>query len=243
MILDNNLKRRGGDIVKSKSICILLVFLLTVVFQNKEISYANTNESLFSEILLESNSELIEYGLKMSLSEVRNEELLKSQLLDAFKCTLSDDKKTEKSHYIEFKNDELQGYLESVYESTGTVTNLEIIKHGQNLRLAELQDKLLNVLESNKVGKIKSLYRYIKAKTFDDDKEQLSDKIITKLRYNKAENIDKIDLGNTISITALTGRYERIKNGEAWIDFNSAICGYESGNYLIIGTPIIMKEY
>jgi hypothetical protein len=46
-----------------------------------------------------------------------------------------------------------------------------------------------------------------------------------------------------VNITALTGNYEKIKNGDSWIDFNSAVCSYESGNYLIIGTPIIIKAY
>ena len=226
--------------MKNKSICILLFFLFAVLFQNKEISYGNTNESLFNEILLDSNSELIEYGVKISLQEVKNEGMIKSQILEVFKCTLSEDIRTENSHYIKFKNDELEGYLETTYENKEKVTYIEIIKYGQKLQLSELETKLLSLLESNKV---KSLYRYIKAKTFDEDKERLSDKIISKLIYNKAGNIEKINLGSTISITALTGRYERIKNGEAWIDFNSAICGYESGSYLIIGTPIIMKEY
>jgi hypothetical protein len=210
------------------------------LFQNKQIFYGNTNESLFSEILLDTNSELIEYGVKISLEEVKNEGLIKSQILNVFKCTLSEDIRTENSHYIKFNNDELEGYLEIIYEDKEKMAEIEIIKHGQKLQLSELETKLLTALESSKV---KSLYRYIKAKTSEEDKEKLSDKIISKLIYSKAVNVEKIKLGSTISITALTGRYERIKNGEAWIDFNSAICSYESGNYLIIGTPIIIKEY
>lgn len=231
--------------MKNRSTCILLCCILLTLIVSNHISYANTTEGFFNEILMDTKSELIEYGFKISLIEEKNDEMILSEILNKLECqnTVLKDIKAEKSHYIEFKNEEVQGYLEYIYQNAQGSVNLEIIKIGHNLQMKEFENKLKIILESNDSCQVKSLYRYIKAKTNIQDTDKVVDQVIKKLRFNKAENIDKIELGNAVSITALTGRYEKIKNGEAWIDFNSAVCRYESGNYLIIGTPIIIKEY
>ena len=213
-----------------------------MIFVNKEISYASENSSLFEKILTTTKSEVVEYGLKFSLKAENNGEALVKQILnnlDIYK-SIDNEIRSEKSYYIEFKSEEVSGYLEYIYEESNKRINVEITKSGHNLELEELEHRLKKSVGSNNTF---NLYRYIKAKTEIADANENVNAIIKVLINNKAKNINIIDLGDSISMTAMTGEYEKIKSGDTWIDFNSAICSYESGTYLIIGTPIIMKSY
>jgi hypothetical protein len=234
-----------GDIVKIKVISSLLCCILLILFVNKEVSYADANEHIFKEILQDTKSQVVEYGVKVCVKVENNDEVLIEEILNKLKVNgdIIKDLKTEKSHYIEFNNEGEYGYLEYIYGTDQGVLNLEIIKCGHNLELKELEHRLKMIIRGTDEDKTISIYKYIKAKTNSTDTDQIAKQIIGKLKFNRAQNIDSIQLDNSVNITALTGNYEKIKNGDSWIDFNSAVCSYESGNYLIIGTPIIIKAY
>jgi hypothetical protein len=60
---------------------------------------------------------------------------------------------------------------------------------------------------------------------------------------NNASNIGTVEIDNGYSTVAYTRKYPVMKNDGKWIDFNYAVCSYSSGNYVIIGTPVIITTY
>lgn len=87
------------------------------------------------------------------------------------------------------------------------------------------------------------IYEYTKYKIKDNNLRNINSKVNTLLKSSRTSNLNETAISNGYSITGFTGLGRRIINMGSPIDINIAILSYESGSYLIIGTPEIMTAY
>lgn len=223
--------------------CIYSVLL--ILFVNNELVYASIRNIFFHELLVSTDSTIIEYGLKLSFNTDNNDKVQCFEMLRSLDISEADYKieisQNETSFCIDFQSENRYGQLVSYYNDLNGKISLEIIEKGDKLALQQLEHKLRQKLNIN--NQDITIFKYLKAKSNIESIDDINKIVIKELTKINAKHIESIGLGNGFSITALTGNYEKIKSGYTYIDFNSAICSYDSGNYLIIGTPIIMKSY
>ncbi|MGE5628724.1 MAG: YwmB family TATA-box binding protein [Solirubrobacterales bacterium] len=126
------------------------------------------------------------------------------------------------------------------------------------IKLAENQGevnvKTLSVDNYNKVKSIlqntlscadvkADLYEYTKYKINDNNLSNIYSKVNLILKSSRTSNLNETAISNGYSITGYTGFGRSIRSKGSPIDINIAILSYESGSYLIIGTPEIMTTY
>jgi hypothetical protein len=142
---------------------------------------------------------------------------------------------------LEFNNKNLSGYIESMRYDNYNVVIIQIsIKSSSNV-LSELKKKMLEAIGEDK--KDFQCYQNLKIRTFKDDIKEVNNDITELLKTLKSRNIDTIQMENGFSSVANTKRYNSIVNNGKQIDFNYAVCTYTTGNYVIVGTPIIITAY
>ncbi|MBL4935786.1 YwmB family TATA-box binding protein [Clostridium sp. YIM B02515] len=224
-------------------IFILILMLMISLGNYNDLSYAKKNVDLFNSILEKTEGKTLEYGIKASFDINNNGEeycikLLKKLGLNNGEVNVV---KNNDSYCLEFNNNVYKGYIESLANDNHNVVTVNISKNDSKNGLSELISLFENNIEQDK-GDIK-YFQYLKAKINDDDKNIVNNKVINILKEQNASNIDTIVLSNGFSTTANTNRYEPVTSDGEKIDFNFAVCSYSSGNYIIIGTPVIITSY
>ena len=89
----------------------------------------------------------------------------------------------------------------------------------------------------------KQTFKFIKAEVPCTDIHEVNNKVIQLLKKHNSVNINTIDINNGCSTVAYTGTSEYMLDQGKKMDLNYAICKYSSGNYVVIGTPIIVTPY
>ena len=224
------------------SLCLYLIIILGAI--NIDVLKARAKSDLIIDILKNTESDVIQYGIRISfLAENQSEEEC-GRILDNLKFVeyKNIDIVNEKDLYtIEFMTEDISGYIQYVKVDEGGSITLELIGNKPELGLNVLRNRAEKAVGNKR--KQQRYFQYVKASTKLSDITYAKDAIVDLLRKRNAANIDEIDLEKGFSITAYTGHYEQMKSGNKWIDLNCAVFSYESGNYVIIGTPIITTSY
>jgi hypothetical protein len=222
---------------------IIIVLIMSFVFPNNKAYFAQRNIDLFNEIIENTDSQILEYGVRVSLGINEDGEeycldiLRKLQVGNANINVV----KQEKIYCVEFSNKELKGYIESSSYDNHNVVIMNITQINSENKLSELKDKIKSALgETDKEAKY---FQYLKAKVNNNDKFKVNEDIKNILKEYKAVNIDTVKIENGYSTVAYTKKYSAMKNNGKWMDFNYAVCSYDSGDYIILGTPIIITTY
>lgn len=227
-----------------KNKIIILIFLCIISLINfKNLSFAKKNNEILNKMIDSVHGNTVEYGIRANFEINENGEkycldLLKELNLLSNNINITRD---EKFYSVEFNKAEENGYIEySSYDNHNIVT-LNIVKSDNINRLDELKAHIEMVI--SKEGNNVKYYQYLKAKILENENEKLNDKIINILKAENAINISSVNLKNGISTVAYTKQFNSIKSNGKLMDLNFALCSYSSGNYLIIGTPIIIEAY
>lgn len=147
----------------------------------------------------------------------------------------------KKENGFEFNNKNLSGYIESMKYDNYNLVIIQISTKSNSNVLSELKQKIFEAIGEDK--KDFQCYQNLKIRTFKDDIKEVNNDITELLKTQKSRNIDTIQIDNGFSSVANTKRYKSIVNNGKQIDFNYAVCTYTTGNYVIIGTPIIITAY
>lgn len=224
-------------------ILIIIFFVIISLVNYKSFSFARKNTDLFNEIISKVQGKTVEYGVKASFEINENGEDYCVDLLKKFNVTDGDVfiTKTSKFYSLEFNKNEYKGYIEySSYDKHNVVT-INMIKADNLNRLVELRKDIEKAIGKNE--KEVKYYMYLKAKVTESDNLKLNNEIISLLKEENAVNIDSVKIENGVSTVAYTKQFDAMKNNGKLMDLNFAVCNYLSGNYLIIGTPIIIEAY
>ncbi len=231
--------------MKKKNIIILsIIFALGIIFLFCDYSLANKNSDLFDDILKNTNSKTVEYGITAVFTTDENGEKLCEDILKKLGFSHKNGEsvlKNEKIYCIEFGKNNVNGYIETMkYENHNVITINMVEKDGKN-GLKEMKNKLQKCTEDKSVTV--KYFDYLKSKISDDNIDGTNNKVLKTLKSRGASNINASKLENGYSVTAYTGKYDVIQSNGKLIDFNYAVCKYSSGNYIILGTPEIIVSY
>lgn len=228
---------------KTKAI-IIIIFLIIMCF-NIQITSAYKENDLFKDILKETNSRILGCGVNSFFEyEGNNEEFCIKLLqeLGIYDISTVNIVRNDSIYRLEFTFNSTKGFIQSANNSNSITLNIDDIDSVENLAL--LEDKIRYIL--NRECKNIKNYRYVKAKLpnmKDEDIEKVEKMVINQLKNENTTNISSIKINNGYSINGYTQKYESIKSGNKLIDFHCIICNYDSGNYIILGSPEIRITY
>lgn len=199
---------------------------------------------LFDDIIELTEGDIMEVGIRFTFNIDENEKEVLDKILS--KLNVEDIKKVEKTtdhgnNSLNFNSEKVNGTITNIKEGTNSSIVLSIIEKSKYNNVQELKN---NIFESLNISSKNPKYSYhIKAKIPSNDISSINDKLISFLKDNGNTNIDSIKINNGFSTVAYTNLFEPIKNGNKRIDFSYAVVSYTSGNYLFLGTPILMIPY
>lgn len=239
--------------MKRKSISLLCIVLCLIILKiNVRFSNAQEEVNLIDEILLQTKSKTVEYGLKANFETTENPKEICSYLIQTLELNNSEIVlkriENEDSYCIEFSGKNVEGYIESTKYNNKDVITINISKIVNENGLESLKNKVSNSIGSR--GKNVKYFQYLKGKIGEnnafvgiDDINTINESIIKILKTHGTENIETVSINNGLSTIAYTRKYdEKVINNKV-IDFNYAVCNYSSGRYIIIGTPEIITTY
>lgn len=219
------------------SICIFICI-------NDIFKFHKTNIDLFNEILQVTDSKTLEYGVKVTFETDKDGQTVCNNLLNDI--GMREDSKINVfnkgvTYCIEFDHNDVSGYIESAENGKQNSIVINIIKKDNKNELNDLKKVLENAVGVN--NKNIKYFQYLKAKVPNTNLKETNNKVLKILKEDKAENIDTVPIESGYSTVAYTKQYETIKYNNKFMDINYSVCRYKSGNYIIIGTPIITTTY
>ncbi|MBZ9633008.1 YwmB family TATA-box binding protein [Clostridium sp. FP1] len=239
--------------MKRKSIALLCIVLCRIILQINVIS-SNAQEkvNLFDEILVQTKSKTVEYGLKASFKTGEDQKTVCNYLIKNLQFDNSEIKsnkyENEDSYCINFSNENIKGYIEALKHNNENVITISISKIDNENGLESLKNKISHAIPSR--GENIQYFQYLKAKILESNISELNEdtyavnkRIIKILKSHGTCNIETVNINNGLSTIAYTKQYGSMVNNNKLIDFNYAVCNYSSGRYIIIGTPEIITTY
>ncbi|GAA0177736.1 YwmB family TATA-box binding protein [Clostridium sediminicola] len=223
-------------------VCLFIVIVLT----NYKVSFAERKVHLFDSILAETNTKVIEYGIDEKF-QTTNGNISIDNLINLF-----DDKlfnystkiiDTEDVYRMEFNSKNGTGFISVVPYESKYLYHISILIYDDNIKIDDIENDLKGFTRNYNIENA-IYYIYAKAKLDKDiDIEEYNNKIIDLLKNYGSTNVKTVSINNGFSTIANTHQFNGKKSNGKFIDFNFATCNYESGNYLIMGTPEIIKTY
>ncbi|ABS34285.1 YwmB family TATA-box binding protein [Clostridium botulinum] len=231
--------------IKFGILIILLFSIIIVLFIPKNYSKAKDKDDLFFEIVDETNSNIIEVGSNVTFStKLQNEEIAKEicSYLGLDKDFNKNSINKNGNYNIYFYDEEVSGNISIKECNDENIVMVDFKSFTLNKSFINLKNNLKSYL--NLKNKKDYVFEYLKAENDSKNLKKLNDDIILILNKSNARNIEAIKLDNGYSTTAYTKRYTPIKVCGKKIDFNYAVCKYNSEKtYLILGTPQINLTY
>lgn len=239
--------------MKRKRTSLLCIVLSIIILQiNNGISNAQERFNIFDEILLQTNSKTVEYGLTTVFNTREERGQICNYLINnlklngkAVKLNIS---KNSDSYCIDFSGINSQGYIEAIKDNDVNDITINISRVSDENGLIPLKSKVSASISNR--GKNIEYFQYLKAKIGTGsanvkikDIYGINEMILKVLKFHGTKNIETVRLNNGLSTVAYTGQYDEKVINNKLIDFNYAVCNYSSGNYIIIGTPEIITTY
>lgn len=231
-----------------KKIGIIILFLcicvIIFIYENRTYNFNQKKIDFFNEILEATDSKTQEFGLKVTFETNEDGQTVCNDLLKTLE--MKDDSKINvfkqgSDYCIQFDHDDISGYIESIENDKKSNVVINIVKKGDINGL----DELRKTVEKADLGNNKNTkcFQYLKAKVPNSNLTEINSKVVKLLEKDSVKNIETEAIDNGYSTVAYTKQYEAMKYKNNYIDINYSVCKYASGNYLIIGTPIITATY
>lgn len=223
-------------------ITMIIIIFLGILYLNSYFPQAKENTNLFNDIINCAEGNVVEYGLKTSFETKDDGEKTCLSILKDLDNKFDIQVSKENNIYsVDFENDVTNGYIESVAEGKHNTITINISKKDSANNLLQLKNRVEAIIEKRNVNH--KYFEYVKAKISDSDLLGVNSKVTDLLKNNNCKNIQTISINNGYSTTAYTRQFENKLFEYGNSDLNYAVCKYTSGNYIIIGTPIIIETY
>lgn len=223
-----------------KSISIILIISTIITLINNIEIQATSNVDIFNKIISLTNSNIE----KVCVETIYSLEEEFDNYYEKINCQLNFNSNNMsnyidyKNNYIEFKIDNIKGILENI-DYNKRLIKLTLIEDSKENTINNLKKLTENILGKNYINQ----YSYIKTKLLDKNIKNLNNEIKKYLKDYKAENFNTIKLDNGYSTVCNTKLYKSKTIGDTCYDFQFAVMKYNSGNYLIMGTPEITLAF
>lgn len=183
---------------------------------------------------------VVEKGERITfkVNKVTDEELV-DMIKEAFnnideKLTL----KTSKENSFEFISKNINGYIEKDRNNVIIYVKTE----NNKISISQLEDEICKLVQGKGYDLQTNPYLIIKS---ENDANKAKENLLSLLKNKGAENIKELALEkkNRISISANSHSFSSTKILGVDVDVNIAVVNYNTGCYIIIGTPIIPITY
>ena len=208
--------------MKKKVYAIFVLITLLLNIEAIPINNFSSVEKKINEI-----SEFVENGVKVEYTtsnsieeEIKILELKLGKILNKYQIEFKDNSlniQTDNELYI------INVFQKNIY----TKVDISIINYDKDINLDTLMNRLRN-LKDNKSNNLR-YFQYVKGKI--NNKEEMANKL---KETKELKNINTLKIHNGYVGTASLYNGERV---------NYTISSYDTGSYLIIGTPIIFTTY
>lgn len=209
--------------------CFLYLFSLLTCQE----SMFNNDDTVLNVVTL-NNIQISECGVKVQYFTNNNilSELNKIQsILNIGENNIVIKEQRENSLYIEMNKDGTRYVIKGSAEDNLKVIELEIVKSTKDNDIKNLKKQLVKVQDDTWIKP--QYYSYIKGRIVDEKKDNI-EVLERKLITNGATEVKTIPINSGFTGVA------KFKNN---LRLNYAICRYDRGTYLIIGTPIIFTTF
>jgi len=226
--------------MKSKKIfvAILLVLLIAINFKVIKIN-AETSENYLGNVLKNTDSTIEEVGLNTNYKTNDNgKKECKMWLKDMTFTNKRVKVDNGKKYFVDFNDKNMSGYIESVKENNYFDISIYVKSFSYKNDIGELKRKVTKAINYKN-----TCYIYIKAKSKMKNVNQIVDEMQTYFVKKGAKGLKSTKINNGLSTTMYTGKYDYIFDNNKKVDLNYAVCKYNDGNYIIIGTPILNINY
>lgn len=206
---------------------ILKIFLIIVIsiFSIGAIPNSNKKEFTLLEEKLKKNNEFIENGVRVHYelsSNINEYNNLRNIFLLEFGENLN-----EKKDSIAYEDEDIKVLASFFYNEKTSFIQIDFINHNNKYNTGEMQEKLGKIININ--SKKEKYFSYIKLKIVEENKNY-NDEIIDKnLKDKEMINIENGKVGKAF-----------LKDDTR---VNIGYVRYNTGEYLIIGTPVIFITY
>lgn len=226
--LDNNFRGRAGDYNMKKIFFVFLLIFSLLIINGKEYE-CEAKKDLFNEVerYILNEYEFVNNGVKLEYTiktDINNE----LKRIDKIFAAKSDVIVTKGENWISVEGENIN-YSVNMYNYNELI-KVEVIVTNNDKTLSESYLKLLvqEIRNSNFIDE--RYFSFIKGKIKTEDKNAFED-IENKLKIKVNENLD-ISNGSIAKATMMDGT-----------NINIGQITYDTGSYLIIGTPIIFVTY
>jgi hypothetical protein len=223
---------------------IMLAFSIVFIMLFSTISAEGKDTQLFGNIIELTQGNIEEIAIKVTFHTYgKGKDELEKVLNELnIKDVDSVESSTDHGNYsINFSGEKVSGSIVNIIDGASSSIVLNIIEKSTYNNVEEIKNSIVNSLKlsSNNIQ-----YSYnIKAKIPSNDMRSVNDNIINFLKGKGSSNLESIDINNGYSTVAYTKSFEPINSNGKFIDLNYAVVTYNTGTYIIIGTPIIMIPY
>jgi hypothetical protein len=204
--------------MKRKSIALLCIVVSLIILQiNIVVSSAQGEVNLFDEIILQTNSKTVEYGLTTSFKTIEEPKEICNYLINALELNNKEVKlncfENESSVCIEFSGENFKGYIEATKYYDEDIIKIDISKTGNENGLVPLKNKISDAIGYR--GKDIKYFQYLKAKIQENNSNEgmesiyaTNQRIIEILKSNGSKNIETVNINNGLSTVAYTKKYQ-----------------------------------
>jgi hypothetical protein len=208
-----------------------------VILTNGNKKFVAENPEIISRIINISNGLIVTTGIKADFKVNTYEAVQYDSMLEKISnnFTVTGDLKNKDYYSIDFKEGGISGYLECIKDNNINNFSLCLEEESGKNNLDELA-KMITKLTGKKNEDLK-IDKYIKCKLENNNILKVNNELIEKIKVEGLKDIQTIKYNNGYSNVAFVQR----GNNKETVNF--VVCNYNSGSYLIVGTPEIFTEF
>lgn len=224
---------------RKKFFVAILLILLAIINFSVIKTNAEISDEYLNDALKNTNSTIEEIGLSTNYKTNNNgkkecDMWIKDMGLINKRVTTYN----SNSYCVEFNYNNISGYIESIKKTNYYDISINVKLFTNENKINELKRKVTKPIKYKSV-----CYEYIKAKSKIKDFNKINYNIKKFFIKNGAKNLETTRMNNILSTTMYTGKYDYVFDDNKKVDLNYAVCKYDNGNYIIIGTPILNINY
>ncbi|MBE6062239.1 MAG: hypothetical protein E7207_01460 [Clostridium butyricum] len=209
----------------------IVILILISFFNIGAFSENLVNEYSFNELenLCFAKNKFVENGVKVQYKTNIDKDTEEKKITNYFKEIGLNEKSSDKLNYV---NDALKVEADIWNDKLYTYVNVTLINTDVSYKTLELQNIVGKLIDKN--SKEVQYFCYYKGKTDDIEKEyntKILEKIMSESILKKADILE-VHNGYTGNVV--------LKDSQK---INFAITRYDTGTYLIVGTPVIFAAY
>lgn len=230
----------------NKKILVLIIMVFcTCIFKGSTYSGESKNrKDIIQVILSKSKCNIEESGVRACYDSDKVPETeclaILKRLSFSKGCNINVDINND-MYCVSFKDEKVDGYIESMKGEKHREVIINISLKDVNNNIDRLHKEINYAIGKNEQSL--RFFDYVKGKISEKDTEALRKSIEIEVKTMGVNNLKTYKVDNGTTTQGYCGSYPALYVDGEYVDINYSIATYSSGDYIIIGTPILMTTY